>query len=113
MGRHVAKVVAGRLEGRPAPAPFVYKDRGSMATIGRKDAVVHTKKLQLSGMPAWLMWVVVHLAFLVGFDNRLLVFIQWTWYWLTYKQGTRLITENYRGHEDPRHTEVCASDELA
>jgi NADH dehydrogenase len=71
---------------------FHYHDKGSLATIGRAAAVAQIGKLELSGFPAWLTWLFVHIFFLIGFRNRVLVMIQWAWSYLTYERGARLIT---------------------
>jgi NADH:ubiquinone reductase (H+-translocating) len=72
--------------------PFHYHDRGSMATIGRSRAVVDLGRVRLSGFVAWLLWLVVHIYYLIGFEDRLLVMIQWAWSYLTLQRGARLIT---------------------
>jgi NADH dehydrogenase len=90
-GRYVAKVVRDRLRGRPS-APFRYRDKGNLATIGRAAAVADIRGLKLSGVIAWLTWLVVHLWYLVGFQNRLLVFIRWSFSFFTHGRGARLIT---------------------
>ncbi len=112
MGQYAARVIRSRVAGKAAPKPFVYKDKGSMATIGRAAAVAMVGKRQFSGWFAWLMWLAVHLLFLIGFDNRLIVLIQWTWYYFSYKQGTRLITASYKGHENPRLNPAMAAYEV-
>ncbi len=71
---------------------FRYNDRGAMATIGRSAAVADIKGLKLSGWPAWFAWVVIHVFFLIGFHNRVLVLMQWVWAYFTYQRGARLIT---------------------
>jgi NADH:ubiquinone reductase (H+-translocating) len=91
-GRYVAKVVRDRLRGRETP-PFRYSDKGNLATIGRAAAVADIKGLRISGLLAWLIWLFVHLWYLVGFQNRLLVFIQWFFSFATHGRGARLITE--------------------
>jgi len=90
-GRYVARAVRARLDGR-APPPFRYRDKGNLATIGRAAAVADIKGIHLSGLAAWLTWLVVHLFYLVGFQNRLLVFIRWAIGYATRGRGTRLIT---------------------
>jgi NADH dehydrogenase len=90
-GRYVAKVVRQRLRRRQAP-PFRYRDKGNLATIGRAAAVADVKGLRLSGLIAWLTWLLVHLWYLVGFQNRLLVFIRWSFSFATRGRGARLIT---------------------
>ena len=75
-----------------ATQPFHYHDKGSMATIGRAAAVMYSGKLQLSGYLAWMAWLFIHILFLIGFRNRLMVMIQWAWSYITYERGARLIT---------------------
>jgi len=77
---------------RPARSPFRYHDKGNMATVGRSEAVVETRHYTGHGLIAWLLWWAVHIAFLIGFRNRVLVMLQWAWSWLTFKRGARLIT---------------------
>jgi NADH dehydrogenase len=92
-GRHVAKIIARQVAGGRAERPaFRYHDKGNLATIGRAEAVIATKHVALHGFVAWLLWWVVHIYFLVGFRNRLLVMWSWAWSWITYKRGARLIT---------------------
>jgi NADH:ubiquinone reductase (H+-translocating) len=90
-GRYVARVVRDRLEGRDV-RPFRYVDKGNLATIGRSNAVADIKGLQLSGFVAWVTWLLVHLFYLIGFQNRLLVFLRWTFSFVTHGRGARLIT---------------------
>ncbi len=90
-GDWVAETVARDLEHQPR-RNFVYHDKGSLATIGRAAAVAQFGKFELSGYFAWLAWLFVHIFFLIGFRNRLLVMIQWAWSYLTYERGARLIT---------------------
>ena len=90
-GRYAARVVRDRLRGRPT-APFRYRDKGNLATIGRAAAVADVKGLHLSGFPAWITWLLVHLWYLVGFQNRVLVFIRWSVSFATHGRGARLIT---------------------
>jgi NADH dehydrogenase len=90
-GRYAARVVRARILGRE-PAPFRYRDKGTMATIGRSHAVADLGWLRFSGFPAWLVWLFVHLMYLVEFENRLLVLIQWAWSYFTRNRGARLIT---------------------
>jgi NADH dehydrogenase len=91
MGRYAAKVISNRLAGR-STAPFVYRNYGNLATIGRKAAVADFGRIRLSGLPAWLAWSFAHIWFLIGFRNRLFVLIDWAWAYLTYDRGVRLIT---------------------
>jgi NADH dehydrogenase len=90
-GRYAARAVRARLQGRAAP-PFRYRDKGNLATIGRAAAVADIKGVRISGFLAWLTWLVVHLFYLVGFQNRLLVLIRWSISFATRGRGTRLIT---------------------
>jgi NADH dehydrogenase len=90
-GRYAAKAVRARLEGRDPP-PFRYVDKGNVATIGRLKAVADIRGLRLSGTLAWVTWLFVHLFYLVGFQNRLLVMIRWSVSFLTRGRGARLIT---------------------
>ncbi len=90
-GRYTAKLVRARLRGRDTP-PFRYRDKGNLATIGRAAAVADIKGLKLSGYIAWATWLVVHLWYLVGFQNRILVFIRWSFSFATHGRGARLIT---------------------
>jgi NADH dehydrogenase len=90
-GAYVAKAIARRLAGR-GMAPFRYRHLGNLATIGRGRAVADFGRLRLSGRPAWLLWGMVHIAFLIGFRNRLVVLLDWLWAYLTFKRGARLIT---------------------
>jgi NADH dehydrogenase len=94
-GRYLAKVIERRLRGQPA-APFHYFDKGTMATIGRAAAVAQIGPLRLSGLLAWLSWLFIHLMYLVGFANRVLVLIQWIWSYVTYSRGVRLIVGQAR-----------------
>ncbi len=92
MGRHVALNIRRSLHGQP-PLPFRYLDKGSFATIGRGAAVGDIfGRLQLSGFPAWIAWLLIHLFFLIGFRNRFLVMFQWAYSYVTYRRGARLIT---------------------
>ena len=78
--------------GRRPSRPFRYIDRGNMATIGRAAAVADFGWLEMSGAPAWFAWLLVHILFLIGFRNRLIVMIQWAWAYLSYQRNIRLIT---------------------
>jgi len=99
-GRHAARNILGMIEERK-PQRFRYFDKGSMATIGRNKAVADLKLMHLSGLPAWLAWLFVHIIFLVGFRNRLVVLIQWAWAYLTFDAGARLITRNFQSETRP------------
>jgi NADH dehydrogenase len=90
-GRYVAKLIVKRLRGE-AVEPFRYWDKGNLATIGRKSAVADFGWIRVSGTFAWLTWLFVHLMYLVGFQNRLVVFVRWTYSYITRNRGARLIT---------------------
>lgn len=93
-GKYAAKVIREEVEiGRNSTRPaFHYWDKGNLATIGRAAGVAQFGKIHISGFLAWLSWLFVHIFFLIGFENRLLVFIQWAWSYATYERGARLIT---------------------
>jgi NADH:ubiquinone reductase (H+-translocating) len=94
-GRYVAKVIRREVEHGHGPAQreaFHYWDKGSLATIGRAAAVADFGRIHISGYIAWLAWLFVHIFFLIGFQNRILVLIQWAWSYMTYERGARLIT---------------------
>ena len=97
MGRYAAKLIKARLAGQPTTKPFRYIDYGNLATIGRKAAVADFGRFRLSGLLAWLLWTFAHLWFLVGFRNRIVVFLDWAWAYATFDRGARLITERRAG----------------
>ena len=99
-GRYAARAVRDRLDGR-TPAPFHYRDKGNLATIGRGQAVADIKGFRLSGLLAWLTWLFVHLFYLIGLQNRLLVFTRWTFSFVTHGRGARLITAARRVPKEP------------
>ena len=99
-GRYAAKLVRARLRGRELP-PFHYRDKGNLATIGRAAAVADINGVKLSGLIAWITWVVVHLWYLVGFQNRVVVFIRWSFSFFTHGRGARLITDAAEGGSVP------------
>src|SRR5437588_1597402 len=99
-GRHAARNVLAMIKGRK-PQRFHYWDKGSMATIGRNKAVADLKLIHLSGIPAWLAWLFVHIIFLVGFRNRLAVLFQWAWAYFSFNKGARLITRNFQSEQRP------------
>jgi NADH dehydrogenase len=92
-GKYVGKTILRDLDGT-ARKDFHYWDKGTLATIGRAAAVADFGKIHISGFLAWLSWLFIHIFFLIGFRNRLLVFIQWAWSYFTYERGARLITGN-------------------
>jgi NADH dehydrogenase len=90
MGRHAARNIIANIRGQPSK-PFRYRDYGQLATIGRNAAVAVMGKLELSGFPAWLVWLVSHIYFLINFRNRLIVMIDWGWAYFTYQRYARII----------------------
>jgi NADH:ubiquinone reductase (H+-translocating) len=90
-GEYVADLLIARREGKPV-SPFRYRDFGSLATIGRKRAVVQMGRFKLKGFLAWVLWSVAHIYFLIGFRNRFIVALNWLWNYLTFQRGARLIT---------------------
>jgi NADH dehydrogenase len=91
-GSYAAKLISTRLKGQPQLKPFRYFDKGELAVIGRASAVANIANLHLSGLLAWLIWLFVHLMYLVEFSNRILVFVHWGFLYLTFNRGARLIT---------------------
>ena len=97
-GKYAAKTILTLMKGKQ-PKPFHYLDKGSMATIGRNKAIVDAFGLRFSGIIAWLTWLFVHIMYLVGFKNRIVVLFQWAWSYLTFKNGSRLIIDReWRTH---------------
>ena len=94
-GRFVAKLIRRGIEGGRG-ARFRYRHYGNMVTIGRAMAVADLGRVQLSGAVGWLAWLFIHLMYLVGFDNRVLVLFQWFWYYVTWNRSARLITDYSR-----------------
>jgi NADH:ubiquinone reductase (H+-translocating) len=99
-GQHLARNIKSLIFQREMRA-FKYRDKGTMATIGRNKAVGDIKRFKLKGLIAWLMWMAIHLFFLAGFRNRLVVFINWFWSYVTYDKGTRLIIRPYKRKVEP------------
>jgi NADH dehydrogenase len=91
-GAYAAKVIRARVDGKPAPPPFHYFNKGEMAVIGRAAAVANIFGIHVSGLLAWLMWLFIHLIYIVEFQSRVVVFIQWGFEYLTFSRGARLIT---------------------
>ncbi|HWK44848.1 MAG TPA: NAD(P)/FAD-dependent oxidoreductase [Stellaceae bacterium] len=91
-GKYVGQLIARRIAGQPPPGPFVYHDAGALAMIGRSSAVADFGFVRLRGVLGWLLWSAVHLLLLVGFRNRLAVYLNWSWAWLTWGRGARLVT---------------------
>ncbi|MBA3652381.1 MAG: NAD(P)/FAD-dependent oxidoreductase, partial [Chthoniobacterales bacterium] len=99
-GRHAVENIRTMMAGG-TPRRFWYFDKGSMATIGRNKAVADLHAVHLSGLPAWLVWLFVHVLFLVGFRNRVAVLLQWAWAYFTFNKGARLITRNFQSEMRP------------
>jgi NADH dehydrogenase len=93
-GRFVAETIRRRLHGETARKAFHYTDKGNLAAIGRSFAIADIGPVKLSGFIAWLTWLVVHIFYLIGFRNRIVVMIQWAWAYLTYQRGARLIQDD-------------------
>jgi NADH:quinone reductase (non-electrogenic) len=112
-GSYAAETIEARLQGRE-PRPFRYRDKGNLATIGRARAVADIKGLHLSGLPAWLIWLVVHLFYLIGFQNRVVVVLRWSFSFLTKGRAARLITAELpvagaRGEDARRGVDLIAA----
>ena len=99
-GLYVANTITTSLAGGPRE-PFVYRDKGNLATIGRADAVAEIGRLKLHGLIAWVLWLVVHILYLVGFRNRVVVLINWAWAYVTLSRGARLITGDIEHTREP------------
>jgi NADH dehydrogenase len=96
MGSHAARVILADLAGKKRP-PFRFHDKGQLAVIGRGRAVADLGRLRFGGFVAWLIWIFVHIAYLIGFRNRIIVLMEWGWSYFTFQRGARLIT----GEVDP------------
>ena len=94
-GKYIGKLIAGEMQGKERK-PFHYTDKGTMATIGRAKAVADIRGFKFSGFFAWILWSIVHIFFLIGFRNRFKVFVEWMWYYFTFKRGVRLITDRFK-----------------
>lgn len=94
MGQHAARNILLAARGKEL-RPFHYRDKGSLATIGRAAAVADFGRIRFSGFWAWIAWLLIHIYFLIGFRNRLFVMIEWAWSYLTFQRGARLITGPY------------------
>jgi NADH dehydrogenase len=102
-GRYIGRVIKRRLAGDPPPKPFHYFDRGDMAVIGRNYAVANIRGFEMWGLSAWIVWLTIHLMYLVEFQNRLIVLVRWAFQFLTFQRGARLIT---RSTDTPKQTPV-------
>jgi NADH dehydrogenase len=100
-GRFAAAVVRARVRGEDPPARFTYRDKGNLATIGRYRAVAEIGRVGLSGVVAWLLWLAVHITYLIGFQNRLLVLLRWSGSFVSHGRGSRLITGEGAGTRPP------------
>ncbi|MFN2222913.1 MAG: NAD(P)/FAD-dependent oxidoreductase, partial [Candidatus Promineifilaceae bacterium] len=90
-GEYAARLILAGEQGGTQP-PFAYKDKGNLAVIGRNAAVADLGFARFSGFLAWLIWVFIHIGYLIGYDNKLMVLVQWAWNYFTRKRGARLIT---------------------
>jgi NADH:ubiquinone reductase (H+-translocating) len=113
-GRYAGRTIIGDLEGQPRTA-FTFRDKGQMAAIGRRRALVQVGRWRSAGMLAWLMWLMVHIYYLSGFRNRLFVLMQWGWSYLTFARGARLIVDrNWRSYNrDAAPAQASASEPTA
>lgn len=91
-GRYAANLILRRIRGQEPPPPFHYHDKGNLATVGRSFAVLESGRVKLSGFVAWVLWLCIHIFYLIGFRNRILVLIEWAWAYVTFQRGARLIT---------------------
>lgn len=117
-GRHVARMIANDLRSQPRE-PFRYRDKGTMATVGRSRAVAQIGKLKISGWIAWMAWLFVHIWFLIGVRNRISVLLNWFWAYVSYRRGARLITGfrswDWSEREKvmlPQHVPVCEPERV-
>jgi NADH dehydrogenase FAD-containing subunit len=108
-GRYVAKLIHDRLLGRPAPSPFRYFDKGSMAVVGKSFAVLQSGAVHITGFVAWLVWATIHLRFLAQSSLRVSVFLQWVWTYLTARRGSMLIVN----HQQSATTSAMENREIA
>jgi len=100
-GRHAAANVQRALCGEPA-LPFRYRDKGTLATIGRSAAVARIGRFETGGFFAWVLWLAVHIAWLIGLRNRLVVLIDWAWSYFTYQRGARVVDELFPPELEPQ-----------
>ncbi len=113
-GRHAARNVVRKINGGPT-RPFRYRDKGTLATIGRASAVAEIGRLHFTGLFAWIVWLVVHIAYLIGFRNRLIVLIEWAWAYVASERSARLITGPIDEHRrvSRRHGQRTAGGDRA
>lgn len=91
-GSYVAEVIAQRLAGQANTRPFHYRNKGNMASIGRGYAITDLGRLRFAGFPAWLLWLVVHIMYLIGFQNRIMVMLQWAWSYVLFERRARILS---------------------
>jgi NADH dehydrogenase len=103
MGRHAAKSILADFSKRPR-TKFHYRDKGQLAVIGRGQAVADFGRFHLSGFFAWFTWIFIHIFYLIGFPNRILVLVQWAWSYLTFERGARLITSDWQPGSPAEHS---------
>lgn len=110
-GRWTAQNIIRKIKGKPT-LPFHYRDKGQLATIGRRRAVVQMEALRFGGWPAWVVWLLVHIYYLIGFRNRIIVLIQWCWSYFFYARGSRLIVnKEWREAHKPPKEQLKSKDE--
>jgi NADH dehydrogenase len=109
-GVYAARVIKAAFEGNPLTEPFAYVDYGNLATVGRKAAVADFRGFHLKGFIGWLVWCAAHIYYLIGFKNRIAVALDWTWSYLTFDRGARLITGDI---EDERPQSKTAKRDAA
>ena len=93
-GKYVADRIVRTVKGKTLPGPFTYRDKGNLATVGRKFAIVDIHGFKISGWFAWVTWLLVHVYYLIGFRNRVLVMLEWAWAYITFQRGARLIVQD-------------------
>lgn len=108
-GRYVAQAIAARVAGNAAFPPFVLQDKGNLATVGQAFAILHYGRFKISGFPAWLLWIAIHILYLIDFRNRLLVLTQWAWAYFTFSRGVRLIVAEDEPTQVPQPTKQSTS----
>lgn len=99
-GKYVGRLIAKNITKKANRKPFKYKNKGMLATIGRARAIAQLPHFKFNGLPAWLLWAFVHILYLVGFENRVLVLIQWAWYYFSFKRGAQLISDERSANEE-------------
>jgi NADH dehydrogenase len=108
MGQYAARTIRGDLAGRPRE-PFSYWDKGQLAVIGRAQAVADIGRLHFGGFVAWFLWIFIHIFFLIGFRNRVIVLLEWAWAYVTYQRGARLITDPWHPASTQERERVCVT----